>query len=64
MENLNEKKLFSYKLQKFDLYDNLTFNEKEKKIFNIITNVLTKYGSNKSECRVVGGWVRDKVNSI
>jgi len=63
MDN-NQKKLFSYEFKTFKLNDKITFTNKEEKIFSIIKNVINKYNLNKVECRVAGGWVRDKVKKI
>jgi tRNA nucleotidyltransferase/poly(A) polymerase len=38
----------------------IDINDKEKQIFGLIKNVLTKYSKN-TVCRVAGGWVRDKL---
>ncbi len=59
-----QKKLFTYEHKKFDLREQITFTEKEKKIFEVIKKVVEKYGLQKVECRVAGGWVRDKVNRL
>ena len=62
MEN-NQKKLFSYEYKQFKLCDpdKIKFTEKEEKIFAVIKYVIEKNKLDKIECRVAGGWVRDKV---
>ena len=48
-----------------NLNKKISLNEQENKIFSFIKNTLIKYNLfNKVICRVVGGWVRDKLLNI
>ena len=61
-EKLESNKLISYsKNTDNKLTMNFSLNEKEKKCFSIIMDILKKNNLTSTICRVAGGWVRDKL---
>ena len=61
-EKLELNKLISYsKNTDNKLTMNFSLNEKEKKCFSIIMDILKKNNLTSTICRVAGGWVRDKL---
>ena len=58
--------LLKYEYKKpLNLNKKISLNEQENKIFSFIKNTLIKYNLfNKVICRIVGGWVRDKLLNI
>ena len=61
MELKIKKHLFSYDFKTHKLLSTITISETENKIFNLILFILEKHNLKNVVCRVVGGWVRDKV---
>ena len=69
MDNKNlydNNPLLNYEYKKhLNLNKKILLNEQENKIFSFIKNTLIKYNLfNKVICRIVGGWVRDKLLNI
>ena len=48
---------------KYKVYDHITLTQTEREIFELFTDFL-KAKKLKTTIRVVGGWVRDKVNYL
>jgi hypothetical protein len=64
IQNQNQiKNIFLYDINKFNINLNISINEKERAIFDLINSVLKKNNKNTT-CRVAGGWVRDKVKKF
>jgi len=59
-----QKKLFTYEFRRFNINTTISLTQKEEKIFSIIKSVIQNYKLTDLECRVAGGWVRDKVNLL
>ena len=64
-EELELNNLISYPKKSNNNLDlNFSLNEKEKECFSFILNILSKHNKTSTICRVVGGWVRDKLLGV
>jgi len=59
-----QNKLFDYEFKTYKVGSSINITDNEKKVFEIINMTLEKNNLKEVVCRVVGGWVRDKVNII